>query len=1382
MKVVKLFLVLLLMALVHKEPSAQTNSNKFQFEHLTVNEGLPHSDAMCVVEDNLGFIWIGTNDGIARYDGFELKKYKLPVNPLNGLTSNRIHVFHKQNNGTLWYGSERAGLGFYDAKNDKFVNITENITASVDKSTLQLLRKASILSIASDQSNHLYACTRDGVFALTLNNTHALEKISRIAILGNQLQYMANEVVVDTKQQVWIGTVNQGLFFLSSAQQTTAQKAPFPSETVRALQFDTKGNLWLGTDFHLYFISPAEQKEFKNFTLHQAPTTIEDMECIRIDSFRRLWVGTNFGLYCWDDINEPARVLETKPQVFLPKDDNPNSINSGRIHQVYEDSNHILWLAASAGGLNKVDLKRKPFENLQRRFFQTPTLPNNYVNAVLKDPKHNWLWIGTRNGFSKYDFDTKSYSNFANRELNGDATGTDVSTLFMDTNGTLWVGTRYNGLYILQNGTLRKIDLSIPSTSIESIIETSDGYIWIATFENGILKMDKTGKVLNVFSTTNKNLMARQFTHLLYDKAKEQIWASTRDMGVLLFQLQATDLKLLQKFSFEENNPNSLSVNFAWQKVQDPSGAIWVGTIGGGLNKIERLKNGKYLVRRINIPESNVEGILQDKQGNIWIGGSGLGRYSPKSGQWIHYDVADGIQSNSFKVGAAYQDASGILYLGGIKGVTYFNPEKIQPSLQAPTVRFTNLKIFNQTVQIGEEIYNRVVLPAPFNQLDELEIHANENDFSIEFVGLNFANPAKTSYAYKLQGYNPHWVYVGSNARVANFANLPSGYYKLYVKAHNGEGQWSKIETVTIHILPPWYQTWWAYLLYLGLVVAGLYVYRKITLRHQKLQNELLLETYKTEKEKELTDLKLRFFTNVSHELRTPLTLILGPLEEMITTPSPFRSKLLLVHQQSKKLYDLVNQLLEFRKVESGHISILASKDNIIPMLSEILLIFQLKSEEQQIDYTIDLPQEEVELFFDSSKIEIILTNLLSNAFKYTASGGKIQVTVKTVGNSGEEALFENKLLSNNYLEISIQDNGVGMEASALSQIFDPYFQASHTETMKLVGTGIGLSLVKQFIEAHHGEILVQSEIGNGTTFTIKLPCGSAHLKPEEITQNAPKELTWLQNPPQPIQSIDINHDASHAQKVLIVEDHPEVRQYIQKLFDSHYQTFTAVDGQDGLEKASQLMPDLIISDVMMPNIDGLELCRKLKQNPKTSHIPVVLLTARSAAAHQIEGLENGADEYLSKPFHPQLLQTKVQNLLHNRLLIRDYYQRQILLQPSAVSIPDDTKTFLEKAMKIVEENLSNQDFNVQELVKAMAMSQSGFYRQIKSITGQSVVEFIRDIRLKRAAQLLASTDLRVQEVATIVGIEDAKYFRKMFQQIYQYAPSEYAKIHKNAK
>jgi ligand-binding sensor domain-containing protein len=349
MKVVKLFMVLWLMALVRKESCAQTSSSKFQFEHLTINEGLPHSD-MCVVEDNLGFIWVGTNDGIARYDGFELKKYKLPVNPLNGLTSNRIQVFHKQNNGTLWYGAERAGLGYYDVNKDKFVNISENLSSTVDKSTVQLLRKASILSIATDQSNHLYACSRDGVFVLTLGNNQVLEKITRVAILGNQLQYTANEVILDSKQQVWIATVNQGLFLLSSSQQTQAQKAPFPSETVRAIQFDSKGNLWLGADTKLYFISPAEQKEFKNFTLHQASTSIEDMECISIDSFHRLWVGTNFGLYCWEDISEPARVLENKPQVFLPKDDNPNSINSGRVHQVYEDANHILWLAASAGG------------------------------------------------------------------------------------------------------------------------------------------------------------------------------------------------------------------------------------------------------------------------------------------------------------------------------------------------------------------------------------------------------------------------------------------------------------------------------------------------------------------------------------------------------------------------------------------------------------------------------------------------------------------------------------------------------------------------------------------------------------------------------------------------------------------------------------------------------------------------------------------------------------------------------------------------------------------------------------------------------------------------------------------------------------------------
>ncbi len=1380
-------MTLWLMLQVSNQLRAQSNSTKFQFEHLTVNEGLPHSDAMSVVEDNLGFIWVGTNDGIARYDGFELKKYTLPVNPLNGLTSNRIQTLHKDWDGNIWYGAERAGLGIYDAYHDRFNSIFVDTDASVDKKLLLSLRASSVLSLASDRLGHLYAGTRDGVFVLTLNPEKKLLQLKRLALPDGQLVYSTNDIVVDSQQQVWIATAKLGLFFLKTAQQNSLQPTPFPKETIRAVHFDSKGTLWIGTTNHLYFVSTEEQRLFQNFQMHKIPFFVEDIECIHKDSFNRLWVGTNFGLFFWEDASNPNKVLTNRPQIFLPKDDNPHSINSARIHQVYEDSNQILWLAASAGGLNKVDLRRKPFEILQRRYFQKPTLPNNYVNAVLKDPEHNGLWIGTRNGFSYYKFESKTYTNYANRQADGDATGIEVSSLFKDSQGTLWVGTRYNGLYLLRKGQLQKLHFSkeknIPSTSIESIIETSDGAIWVATFESGMLQFDKSGNLLEVFSSSNHNFPARQFTHLLYDQSKEHIWASTRDMGVFLFQLKGKKPHLLQKFSFKEHNPNSLSVNFAWQKILDPNGAVWVGTIGGGLNKIEPLKNGKYFVKRINIPESNVEGLVQDQRGNLWIGGSGLGRFTPNTGQWVHYDVADGIQSNSFKVGAACKDSAGKIYMGGIKGLTYFDPLKIQPNKQNLPVRFTNLKIFNQVVNVGQELNNRVILPKPFHRLEELEIHADENDFSLEFVGLNFTNPAKTTYSYKLNGYNPNWIYVGSKARVASFANLPAGTYQLYVRAHNGEGQWSKIESISIHVLPPWYQTWWAYFLYLFLIVSGLYLYQQNTLKHQKLQNDLALETFKTEKEKELTDLKLRFFTNVSHELRTPLTLILGPLEEMITLPSPFRGKLALVHQQSKKLYELVNQLLEFRKIETGNVSITARKEQIVPLLREVLLIFQMKSEEQSINYQINLPHEEFEMYFDSSKVEIIITNLLSNAFKYTPFGGQIKIEVLVKGNWKEAAVFESNQLLDNYLEIHIQDSGIGMKPEALTKIFDPYFQASHTETLNLVGTGIGLSLVKQFVEAHSGEIIVTSSPQNGTLFTVKLPFGSTHLSPEQIVTDASSDsLSWLQSAPLVSQEKEIGQAETKLQKLLIVEDNPEVRQYVQKLFESQYQTFTAIDGIDGLEKTLQIMPDIIISDVMMPKMDGMEFCKKIKQNPKISYIPVVLLTARSAATHHIEGLENGADEYLSKPFHPQLLQSKINSLLHNRLLMREYYQKQILLQPSAVSIPDDTKSFLEKAMKIVEENLGNPNFNVQELVREMAMSQSGFYRQIKSITGQTVVEFIRDIRLKRAAQLLISTDLRVQEVATMVGIEDAKYFRKMFQQIYELAPSEYAKQFKKTK
>lgn len=1379
--------ILLVISLVPQLCLAQVNTEKFRFEHLTVNEGLPHSDVMFVVQDHSGFIWTGTNNGISRYDGYELKKYDIPVNPDNGLPSNRIHALHVDKKGTLWIGTESAGLSLLDVHHDRIINITERANSEVNKSLMKLLRVSDVVTIVTDDLGRIWVGTsKNGLFVLKVNEENILESIQQITI-NKKTAYRVSSLVFDKDGYVWMATRSQGLWYVLP-KSSTIRRSALAINYLRAFHVDTKGDLWVATSEELYWVSKAKRLTSKGHEVTLG--NISEVECIFLDSFNQLWVGTNYGLRFWS----PKSQIKTgeipidiqKATVFLPLDDDPSSINSGRIHQVYEDNNNTLWLAASAGGLNRVNLRRKPFYSLQRKFEQHPTMPNNYVNCIRKDVKNNCLWIGTRNGFSKYDLTTRTYQNYISRESSSDANVVDVSTFYQNNDGTLWAGTRYLGIIKLKDGKGKRFiqiapDLSLYNTSIESIIEDRFGNIWLATFELGLLRLDKEGKLLERYWGEHNPLISNQFTFLMYDASKDILWASTRDKGVLKIQVQEKGVKLLKQFSYDANNKNSLSGNYAWPLLMDKKNNIWIGTIGAGLNKIYTNAEGKDLVQRVNLPYPNIESMEIDTEGNLWIAGDGLLKFNPSSGQWLHYDVADGLQSNSFKVGASTKAADGTLYFGGIRGLTFFNPSEIRPDIKPSVIRLTNFKIYNKPVQIGEEINGRVVLEKPLDQTQNITIKDKENDFSIEFVGLNYNNPHKNVYAYKLQGYNKNWVYTSSKQRTASFANLSAGEYSLIVKVYNGEGRWSKSPAIlNITVLPPWYKTWWAYTLYTFLIVGAFILYRKASLARQALENTLALEKFKVEKEKEITDLKLRFFTNVSHELRTPLTLILGPMEELMSIETKMKDKIVLMHQQTRKLLELVNQLLDFRKVESGHVSLRASQGNILSFIQEIFLIFKLKADECHFDYAISIPTKPVNMYFDWSKLEIILTNLLSNSFKYTPEGGKIRIAVATVGSPQTEAVFSNKKLIDNYLEIQVQDWGIGMKADEMDKIFDPYFQASHTETMKIMGTGIGLSLVKQFVEAHAGEVCVKSEVGQGTTFLLKLPFGKAHLDTHEIySESAELKKVTVSNTEPVIENIDLEKTpvkVPHTTRILIVEDNEELRLYLQQLCEKNYEVFTAVDGLDGWEKTLQLLPDLVVSDVMMPMSDGLELCRKIKQHPKTTHIPVMLLTARVAAVHELEGLETGADEYMSKPFNPLILSAKILSMLQSRLLLREYYQKQLLLEPTQVDIPDETKQLLEKAMAIIENNLSDSDFNVQVLVREMGMSQSAFYRQIKAITGQSVVEFIRDIRLKRAAQLLSTGNLRVSEVAMMVGIEDIKYFRKMFQGIYNMPPSEYAK------
>ncbi|ADB42393.1 histidine kinase [Spirosoma linguale DSM 74] len=1390
---------------------AQREPDQFQFQHITVDEGLSHSDAMCVTQDKGGFIWIGTNKGINRYDGYSLKKYELPINDQDGISSNRIRALEIDRQGMLWVGVERSGVFWYDPAHDRFVSIRERAGAANFGPYLHQLTHTNVHAIRADQQNRIWVATQHyGVFVLQTDGQGKLSDIRQIAITNrSKAEPLVNKLAVDHRGRVWIGTLGEGLWVfdgngsLRSKAPLRASPVPAFSETnIRALHLDIRGDLWIGTDSQIFWLSRQGLSNSPGIPPQPLQRTFAAIENLFLDSSKRLWISTNYGLLLMSAGTEKEMrppVDERAIRTFLPLDTDPASINSVRVHDLLEDRFHNLWLATSAGGLNRLQLRPKPFGQIRRQMVGQTTPANNYINTIWKDEKNNQLWMGTRNGFASYDLSRKTYRNYLNRALSGDVNGIDVATLFQATDGTLWIGTRYYGLYTLK-GPAGAVPNRLPAvsgmpdlsnTSIESIVEDRHGTIWVATFSAGIHQFTRQGQYLKTYDTLHHALPTHQFTTLLYETETDVLWASTRDAGVLKIQISPTGLHLLNQFKHEPHNPNSLQTNYAWPLLKDRQGTLWIGTIGGGLHRLTKNAAGKEVIDRYSrwVPETDVESLLTDEAGNLWIGGAGLYKFNPASKRLFHYDVTDGLQSNSFKVGAAYRAADGTLYVGGTNGITYFQPRTLTPNPYPPLVQVTELRVLNQPVGIGDTLNGRVLLEKPYTEPQTIRLEASENDFSIAFVGLNYANPQKQQYMYRLVGYNDDWVRAAPGQRTANFANLPAGDYTFMVKASNDDGIWS-VEPASLQftILPPWWRTWWAYLLYAAAVVGVFWFYQRNELAKQELKNRLALEQYKVEKEKEVTDTKLRFFTNVSHELRTPLTLILGPLEELASAGSgplyQAKDKVMLMHQQTRKLLDLVNQLMDFRKVEAGHVTLRASQGNMMAFLMEIVLIFKLKAEELQLDYAMEAPATDINMYFDRGKVEIILTNLLSNAFKFTPEGGKIRVLVSVIGSPSEPAVFHGNRLHTNYLELVVRDWGVGMNSDEVDKIFDPYYQASHTETMRMTGTGIGLSLVKQFVEAHRGEVSVQSAPGAGTTFTLRLPFGKDHLSPEAIRDDAPYTdgpllLTGDTSEVAPMARPQASDPPVRSGRVLLVEDNDELRQYVQQLLAPTFEVSLAVDGLDGWEKTLDLLPDLVVSDVMMPRSNGLELCRKIKQHPKTMHIPVVLLTARAAAVHELEGLETGADEYMAKPFNPRLLYTKIAVMLQSRHRLKEYYQRQILLKPTDIVIPNEEKQLLEKAMAIVESHLADADFSVPVLVREMGMSQSAFYRQIKTMTGQSAVEFIRDVRMKRAAQLLSTTTMRVSEIANQVGFDDLKHFRKTFQSLYTLSPSDYARQHR---
>lgn len=1336
-------------------PFAQT---PFKFGYITVNQGLAHSDAVDVLQDSNGFIWIATNNGLDRYDGYGIKNYQLPNANVNGLYNNRISDIHISENGTLWAAPEEQGVFFLDPSTGSFKSITERTTKPQWQKTLGNISPRSITSIANDI---LVIGTRvQGIFIVQFDKNNQIKDIQQVQTTNTTSQPPVHKVERAIKKGIWVGTQGQGLWLLERKnekyipRQITEWKEP----SVNALFLKPDSTLWISSANQVGLL---DQKNGTHITHLQG--SFASINCLFEDSSKRLWVGTNFGLHMIQNLQTEANgTVSFQSRIFAAEGEQGNSLNSNRVHQLFEDQFHNLWIAASAGGLNKLNLLAKPFLHLKRNPNVSPTLADNYINTILKDSENEHLWIGTRNGISRYDLQTKTYRNLLNNTSPGGLSNVSVSNFYDNKKGSLWVITRWDGIYILDKSSmnLRKLpDVpgQRPFNQIEplSVVEDKEGNIWIATFYAGIFVFDKTGNPITTFSTGNSPLPTDNLTFLMPDG--ENMWVSSRNAGVFKLKYNSKKIEVAKHFNFAPNDKDGLKFNYTWPLLKDRKGNIWVGTIGGGLHLIQTI-NGKESIIRYDkwLPENNVESILEGENGEIWIGGRGLYRFNPEKKTYLHYDVADGLQSNSFKVGAATKDPKGTLFFGGINGITYFKPNEIKSNPYPPKMQITQLRIVSYDSSPEDTEHPRAIINGPFGKESTITIKDSENDFSIDFVGLNYHNPQKQHYAYKLEGYHQSWVPLPEGQRMVAFASLPAGDYTFMVKADNGDGVWAEQPAVLhLKILPPWYKAWWAYLLYTALLAAALVWYKNISRRQRALKEKMVREQMEHDKQTEIAEMKLDFFTQVSHELRTPLTLIVNPAEEVlkaIDPDSPTKQKAELVHKQANKLLSLVNQLMDFRKIEAGNLDLQLQSADIIDFITEIFLIFKIKAGEQNIQYNLDSPLKSLYMNFDPGKLEIILTNLLSNAFKHTPDNGIISLKIWQ-----EDLLF-----------IQVKDSGEGISQNEIKHIFEPFYQAIKKATPKNKGTGIGLSLVRDFTKMHGGMVTVNSILGMGSEFTVSFPISSDLVE-------KPKEEVFPQTYT-PNVVVEQLRPQFTGEKILIVEDNDDLRKYLTDLFSPYLQTLNATNGKEALNQLGQNPPDLILSDVMMPEMDGLELCNKVKEAPKTSHIPVVLITARAAALHELEGLESGADDYIVKPFNPKLLVSKILAILANRRKVREYYHKQVLLEPKVAVVPDSDRIFIENAMAIIEQNLTNDQFSVQFLVQESNMSQSAFYRKLKNITGQSVVEFIRDVRIKRAAQLLSNGKFRVTEVMSMVGMEDYKYFLSAFQKVYNIPPSEYAK------
>jgi signal transduction histidine kinase/ligand-binding sensor domain-containing protein/CheY-like chemotaxis protein/AraC-like DNA-binding protein len=1347
--------------------STSKGQGSYNFRQISTSDGLSSNTILSICQDRNGLMWFGTPDGVNKYDGSNVTLYRHVEGDPKSLPANEAQVLYKDRNGRLWIGTGN-GLCYYDDKQNSFVK-------------LDAFKHSSIRSIYVDHSGNLWAGSYSDLRVVDANTGKIFNVPAPSEARGLENVWAILSLCEDNKHQMWIGSQVGAYKYNYATKQITSfvhndkNEKTISNNYVTGITQDSFGQLWFGTLGGLNKLL-SDGKSFKQYKEKAGGTALQSGDIIHVmkgTSNDQLWIGTEDGL----------RIFNVKTETSIkvtPDSKNVFSLKNSLVKSIYTSSNGIYWIGLENGGVNELDKNLAQF-NLQLSSVFNVTDQSLPIITSFEEHSKGLLYVGTLGaGLQLFDKANESFKPIDIRSSSGKPI--KILSLKKSRNNMLWIGTFEDGVYRYNpaNGQYKhffapKEANSVSQNVVYAIEEDRKGNIWIGTNGKGVIVVDNNcnlvARYYNQTRIGNKSMPINGFIRSIAEDRSGDIWLASHGSGIAVYH------PLTDSFTNYIRSNSGLASDLVLSILHDKHGKTWIGTNNGlSLFKAESNKFVNYTERN-GLANNVIYKVIEDDEGLLWMStNKGISSFNAKTKQFKNYTTENGVQNAPFFVGSGILTSTGELFFGGESGFNYFKSRTLPTDVQTPAAILTDLKVSNNSVAPGDD----AAITAQINLAKEIDLKYGQN-FSLDYVALNYTSPHQNQYSYKLIGFDKDWNMVGGT-KTAKYTNLDPGNYTFQVRASNSNGTWTQQpKSITIKVSPPWWRAIYAYVFYVLAVIGALYFHRRNSIRKIMLQFEgekekikaeelLNMERMEAERIHEMDMMKIKFLTNLSHEFRTPISLILAPVDKLLAKSADANmfSEVNMIKRNARRLLNLVSQLLDFRKMEECELKLNLSVGDIVLFVKEAAESFQDLSERKKIRLNIESEIATLLVQFDHDKIERIIFNLLSNAFKFTLEGGQIDVHLFL-----EHNLNENPQT----LCLEVSDNGIGMAENQQEKIFDRFFQSTQDTKVLNQGSGIGLSITKEFVNMHGGNVVVNSKLGIGTTFLVTMPVITAIV-------DSDKSINKIQDTPA-VGTTNLNDagilvNGTAKPIILIVEDNADLRFYLKENLRYFYQIIEASDGKEGWQKALSLHPHLVVSDISMPVMDGIELTQKIKGDKRTSHIPIILLTAITGEREQIKGLKTGANDYLTKPFNVEILAVKIKNLLDVNKSLKDIYSKQIKITTESVEIESKDVKLMRIIRQYIEDKINDPALSVEELGKHAGVSRGTLYRKIIELTGMKPVEYIRDVKLDKAIELLEKSDLTVSQIAYMTGFASPNYFARTFKAKYKMIPSDYANVHKN--